>query len=42
MWDADVQGKEVAGVMRLPLLEGEVLRITRRVAGGVLEQVLAG
>jgi len=28
--------------MKLPLLEGDALRITRKVAGDMLQQVLAG
>jgi len=34
--------REVGGLMRLPLLEGDALRITRKVAGGMLDQILAG
>lgn len=29
-------------MMRLPLLEGDALRITRKIADGMLEHVLAG
>jgi len=34
--------KDIGALMRLPLLEGDALRITRKVAGGMLDQVLAG
>jgi hypothetical protein len=37
-----IQSREIGGLMRLPLLEGDALRITRKVAGGMLDQVLAG
>lgn len=40
--EANMQSKEIGGLMRLPLLEGDALRITRKVAGGMLDQVLAG
>ena len=37
-----IQSRDIGGLMRLPLLEGDALRITRKVAGGMLDQVLAG
>jgi len=36
------QSREVGGVMRLPLLEGDALRITRKVSEGMLDEILAG
>jgi hypothetical protein len=37
-----IQSRDIGGLMRLPLLDGDALRITRKVAGGMLDQVLAG
>jgi len=35
------QNREIGSVMRLPLLEGDALRITRKLAGGMFDQLIA-